>query len=125
MAFDLFCLIVLLMIPVAVLLSVFMGVAGCGCPISMMPCRSGTVSLAFINNAATSASNALAKTALIILASTWMGPLNRVLSLFPRKKKPPARLQASGHTKNAALLSTWSIISEALYMISASGLLAA
>ena len=71
----------------------------------------GSISWALVYNAPTSASAADAITFLITLASTKIGPLNWVRDLLPRKRYPPSLLLASGHTKYAASLSPYNIIS--------------
>ena len=64
------------MMPSAVLLSVLIGVAGCGCPnYSSHVIRNGSISRAFINIAPTSDSAADDITDLIIFAMTDMDPL--------------------------------------------------
>ena len=63
------------MMPSAVLLSVLIGVAGCGCPNSSHVIRSGSISRAFMNIAPTSDSAANDITDLIIFAMTDMDPL--------------------------------------------------
>ena len=68
------CLIVPFMIPLAVLLSVCSGVAGCSCPSSSAVVQSGTISWAAWNNDATSASAAIVTTIFSILAMTMIGP---------------------------------------------------
>ena len=70
------------MMPSAVLLSVLIGVAGCGCPNSSQVIRSGSISRAFINMAPTSDSAADDITDLIIIfAMTDMDPL-MICTLF-------------------------------------------
>ena len=61
--------------PLAVLLSVRSGVAGCGCPNSSHVIHNGSMSRAFMNSAPTSASAADDITDLIIFAMTDIGPL--------------------------------------------------
>ena len=74
------------MMPSAVLLSVLIGVAGCGCPSSSQVIRNGSISRAFINMAPTSDSAADDITDLIIFAMTDMDPLMicTLLLLLPR-----------------------------------------
>ena len=74
------------MMPSAVLLSVLIGVAGCGCPSSSHVIRSGSISRAFINMAPTSDSAADDITDFIIFAMTDMDPLMMCLLflLLPR-----------------------------------------
>jgi hypothetical protein len=67
--FDCFCFTVLFMIPSAVLLSVCIGVAGCGWFNSSNVIRIGTASFAFIYNPPHSASAADCITDLIIFAN--------------------------------------------------------
>ena len=63
------------MMPSAVLLSVLIGVAGCGCPTSLLVIRNGSMSCAFMNIAPTSDSAADDITDLIIFAMTDIDPL--------------------------------------------------
>ena len=67
--------IVLLVKPTAVELSVWMGVLGCGHPISINVLRSGIIFLAVMYNAAISASAADAMTVLMICAIVKTDPL--------------------------------------------------
>ena len=78
MSIDLvaFCFTVLFIIPsAAVLLSVLIGVAGCGCPNSSHVGRIGTASFAFMYKAPHSASAADCITALITFAKMKIAPL--------------------------------------------------
>ena len=61
--------------PFVVLLSVRIGVGGCGWPSSLHVTRSGTRSWAFMNSAAISASGAGATTLFSVFARTMMGAL--------------------------------------------------
>ena len=61
--------------PLAVELSVCMGVWGCGCPISARMFLMCTAYLALMNSATNSASVAEDITTLIICATLWMLPL--------------------------------------------------
>ena len=63
------------MTPRAVVLSVCIGVLGCGCPISMRAILAGMASRAFMNNAPISASAADDMTAFIIWATFSTAPL--------------------------------------------------
>ena len=83
--FDALCLTVSI-IPSAVLLSVLIGVAGCGCPNSSKVVRIGTASFTFMYNykAPHSASAADCITDLIIFANIYIAPLNSNPSKSPR-----------------------------------------
>ena len=99
MARERCCLMVPLAIPSAVELSTWMGVGGCGCPISSRIVRSVTASFMFLNSAPTSASTAEETTTSMVEERLRMGPLNNsgaVVVSLPRKKWPPARLRACG-----------------------------
>ena len=65
----------LLMMPSAVELSVWMGVRGCGCPISSNIIRSSTALHAFMYNPPNSAYDAEDMTDFIISAKFGIGPL--------------------------------------------------
>ena len=111
-AFDLICdqknlismdrercfLIVSFEIPVAVMLSQCMGVAGCGWPISCKVIRIILPSLQLRNNAPNSASAADATTNLRITHMIQSAPLSTIglvgLDLLPRKNCPYTRLIA-------------------------------
>ena len=96
MSIDLVLLgtMVLLVTPTAVELSTWMGVFGCGQPISMSVCLMGTNSLAVMKSAANSASAADDMTNLMILASVMIGPLSRGMASFSEQKMyAPARLR--------------------------------
>ena len=71
------------MIPSAVLLSVRIGVGGCGWSSSSNVFLIGDNSSAFMYSPRTSASVADPITVLIIFASTYIGPLNCGPSLLP------------------------------------------
>ena len=103
-ALDLFCLTVPLMTPCAVLLSVNIGVAGCGWPSSSSVVLSGNACLAFMKRAAILALAADEHTFLIVFAVVAVDPLIMVLALLFRKWIPPALLRASGATRYAASL---------------------
>ena len=77
MSIDLerFCLMLSLAMPVAVALSVTIGVASCGWPSSSRVYLSGMASWPLINSPASSASAALAKTFQIILHGMEIAPL--------------------------------------------------
>jgi hypothetical protein len=90
-------------------LSVWIGVAGCGCPISTRAVRSGTASRALWNKAPNSASIAEAIALAMIALMVCMGPfyggggllvgLGGSVGLLLRKKVPPARLLACASDK--------------------------
>ena len=81
----------LVMMPSAVELSIWMGVGGCGCPNSSSRCRSGIASRALMYKAPSSASAAEDITALIICAIMSIAPLFHGMSSFSERKKwPPA-----------------------------------
>ena len=120
-ALDALCLMVLLEKPTAVVLSIWMGVGGCGCPISSKHTRIGKISLAHRNPAPISASAADPITHLIILQITCMGPLIGTSAngaggagLSLRKKCAPARLLALGAERYEASLCVWRHISLAI-----------
>ena len=97
MAFVRFGWILLLMIPYAVELSVWIGVLGCLCSNSSRIIRMYDASLSAIYRAHSSASTAADMTFLMICAMASMASLfggNAVL--FDKKKCPPDRLRASG-----------------------------
>jgi len=75
MALERRCLMVRFAIPHAVELSTWMGVAGCGCPISSKAVRSAVPSFMFVNNPAVSASAADETTTLITPVGVSKGPL--------------------------------------------------
>ncbi len=87
-------MIVLLTYPVAVVLSTWIGDRGCGQPISVKALRSGTISWAHLNRAASSASPAEAYTDLIIAAMDSTGLLDCGMgSSSDRKICAPAQLR--------------------------------
>ena len=92
------------MMPLAVLLSVLIGVAGCMCPNSAHVVLRGSNSRAFINKAAISDSAADAITCLITFAIIDIGQLFICLfsSLLPRNVYPPALDLAPETTRYAA-----------------------
>ena len=96
MDFIFFCLMVPLAMALTMLLSVQIGVGGCGWPssIRVRVRRIGMENLAMRKRAATSASAADVVTFLMILAMTAMELLTRKPLELPRKMKPPARLRA-------------------------------
>ena len=75
MALDLFCLIVLLTMPAAVALLVFIVVAGCGWPILASVACSAMASCPLRKRASSSASTANAINCLILLQTMCMAPL--------------------------------------------------
>ena len=80
--------------PVAVVLSTWIGDRGCGQPISVKALRSGTISWAHLNSAASSASPAEAQTDLITAAMDSTGPLDCGMgSLLDKKMCAPALLR--------------------------------
>ena len=87
--------------PLAVLLSVYIGVAGCGCPNSSHVTLSGNNCLAFIYKAPISASAADDITPFIIFAIIDIGPLIICLLLisFPKYVYQAARERAPVATK--------------------------
>ena len=99
------------------LLSVFSGVGGCGCPSLISVVLSGTASWVFMKGPPTSDSAAEVLTFWMTFARTRMVPLKSFPSLFPRKWNPPVLLRASGSTRYDASLSTFRIISDACYLI--------
>ena len=93
-------------------LSVWSGVGGCGCPISISVFLMGTALRAFMYMAPISASAADDMTALIICATVWTAPLlwgNSVSAAM--KKCPPALLLAFDSLKYEASLWTASTMS--------------
>jgi len=76
MALECFCLTMSLMMPQAVLLSVWRGVSGCGWPSSSKAVQMGHAVCALRNSAPSSASAALATTCHIIWHRTCKGPLS-------------------------------------------------
>ena len=86
--------ILLLAIPFAVVLSVCIGVGGCGCPISSSRLRCGTACFAFMNKPAISASAADDSTAFMTEETLSTAPLLSGLSVLEDKKWwPPTRLR--------------------------------
>jgi hypothetical protein len=73
--------------PRAVLLSVWMGMGGCLCPISSRRCRMGIASRAFMYSAPSSALAALDMTALSILEMLSTAPLLGGSSTLAEQKK--------------------------------------
>ena len=87
-------MMVLFTYPVAVVLSTWIGDRGCGQPISVKALRSGTISWAHLNRAASSASPAEAYTDLITAAIESSGPLDCGMgSSLDRNICAPARLR--------------------------------
>ena len=74
-ALDHFCLTKSVAMPIMVLLSVTMGVGGCGCPISSRAMQIGVASLPLRNNAANSNSVGLEHASFRICVPTWIAPL--------------------------------------------------
>ena len=88
-------IMVLLVTPTSVEFSHWMGVLGCGHPISMSAWRSGTISLEMEKRPAISASEADDMTFLIIFTIVRTGPLWRSIGTSSeRMMQDPARLQA-------------------------------
>ena len=90
--------------PHAVVLSVCIGVAGCGCPNSSHVTRNGANSCAFMYSAPISASAADDITDFITFAMTAIGPLiiSLLVGLFPKYVYPPAHDLALLATRNEA-----------------------
>ena len=81
--------------PCAVVLSVYIGVGGCLCPISSSAWRAGMASRQLMKSALSSASAAEDITDLMILATVRTDPLLVGYSaVLDKKKCPPARLLA-------------------------------
>ena len=95
---DLWRLMELLNIPTAVVLSTWIGVAGCGCPSSMRMRQITLASCAFKNNAPNLSSAADAATSLRIAHVIKILPFSLIGSpssgKLPRKKNLPAWLRA-------------------------------
>jgi hypothetical protein len=90
---DCFETMVLFVIPIAVELSVWIGLCGCGHPMSMRVCLWGIILRAAIKSAASSASAAKAMTNLIMVAIVRTMPLRPGNGLsFERKICAPAQL---------------------------------
>ena len=103
------------------MLSVCIGVRGCGCPISSSVLRAGTASRPLMNIAPISASAADVITALIIWAMFSTAPLFAGFSeSLDIKKCPPARLRAFGSLRYDASLWIAKTMSLALYVTIAS-----
>ena len=97
MAFVRLGWMLLLATPMAVLLSICIGVLGCSCPISCSVFLQGTASRVLLNIAPSSTSAADDMTALMIWAVLSIAPLLAGSSLFSERKKwPPALLCALG-----------------------------
>ena len=97
MAFNALGRILLVSSACAVELSVWMGVRGCGCPISSSVCRIDTAVLASMNSAPNSASAADDITAFIICEIFYTAPLLMGISSEPAMNMwPPALLRAFG-----------------------------
>eukprot|EP00957_Ditylum_brightwellii_P153586 11689114-Ditylum_brightwellii.AAC.1 len=103
----------LLTIPFAVVLSVMIGVNGCGCFISSRAVQSSSPFSAFAYSAPILDSAAKAMTFLISLQMLWTGTFKGTLvslrflglvGLAPRKKYPPALLLACSAFKYEALV---------------------
>lgn len=113
------------MTPTAVVLSTCIGDFGCGHPISMSVWRRGTISLAVMNSAASSASAADEQTNLMILASVRMDPLSLGIASFSvQKMYEPPRLRDLDTLRYEA--SEWlaNIMSLALYVMPSLGYVA-
>jgi hypothetical protein len=94
----LFCLIVPLLYPMAVVLSVSIGVGGCLCPNSSNVVLRTAPSFALMNTAPTYVSAADEITCFRTLLTIKMAPFVSFLSfwvLFPMLKNPPALILAS------------------------------
>ena len=112
-AFDHFFLMVSMAKPLAVELSTWIGVAGCGCPSLRSKVRIGTASWPLMYAEPISVSAAESIPFDIICEMEWMGPLKRgrltggvVMSgcLSERKMCPPAQLRACGLERYEASL---------------------
>ena len=109
-----FGVIMLVRTPCAVELSVWIGVRGCGWPISTRVVLTGTANFALMNIAPSSASAADDITALIIWEMFKIAPLFLGMSSLPAMKKcPPARLRAFGSERYDASLWMANIMSDA------------
>ena len=96
MAFVALGSILLLMMPSAVELSVWMGVRGCACPMASRIFLIWTDSRALMKRPPSSASAAEVMTALMIVETVRMAPLSGGMgSSFERKKCPPTLLRAA------------------------------
>jgi len=97
-ALDRCCFVVSLAMPQAVVLSTWMGVGGCGHPMSVNVCRIAVASLQLTKRDPNSASVADDIACFKILQSVCIAPFNFVgllgLGASPRKKCPPALLRA-------------------------------
>ena len=108
--------------PSAVLLSVWIGVRGCLCPISCSRCRMATAWDALMYNPANSASAALDMTDLMMLDVLMIAPLLGGSSTSDDMKKcPPALLLAPASLKYDASLCTANTMSLFSYVRIASG----
>ena len=129
-ALEILCFTVPLAIPVALELSVWIGVAGWGCPISASVIRSTAPSLALWKRPPDLASVAEYITFFMMLLTVWMallgvgvvvggfvGSVERDVSV----KCPPTRLQDLGSDPYDASLYMWSIMLLATYRMVASG----
>ena len=93
MAFVALGKILLLMIPSAVELSVWMGVRGCSCPMAWRIFLMWMASRELMNSPPSSASAAEVMTALMMVETVRMAPLSGGIgSSFERKKCPPTLL---------------------------------
>ena len=102
-------------------LSIWIGVGGCGWSISSSNCRCGMASFELMNSAPSLASAAEDMIALMICEMVRMAPLLVGNSSFSdRKKCPPARLLAFVSYRYGALLWAASIILLARYVTTAS-----
>ena len=103
--------------PTTVVLSMCIGVGGCGWPSSCNVIRITCASFAFRNRDPSSASAAEAATNLRMLQREWIGPLRLIgfplIGSDPRKKCPPALLHALGAVRYDASLWQLRIMSEA------------
>ena len=127
-ALDLVLFCVLFTIPTHVLLSMWMGVGGCGWPNSWRVSLIIFASWALKNKAPNSASAAEAATNFKMVQSTWIAPLILMgwlsWGMSARKKYPPALERALLALWKEASKWTFSTILEALYLMMASGLVA-
>ena len=108
--------------PSAVLLSVWIGVLGCLCPISCSSCWMDTAWDALMYNPANSALAALNMTDLMMLEVLMIAPLlGGFLTSDDMKKCPPVLLQAPDSLKYDALLCIASTMSLFSYVRMTSG----
>ena len=117
MACDCFLFIVLFTIPTTVVLSIFIGVAGWGCPSSAKESRIIFASFAFRNNDPSSPSAADDATGSSVVHNACVGLFKVMVCPFtgidPKKNIPPTLLRALGAVKYGASECICRIISDA------------